>query len=162
MQNHLLQILALVAMDKPLSLSADDVRDRKVELLRCVKPIEAADVVLGQYGASPDGGTPGYLQDPSVPPGSTTATFASVVLFVDNDRWAGVPFIVKVGEAGRGGRAAVFPVPASRRGRRPLSDRPPQPAHPSPPPAGRQSPERARRPRAHPVPRPRAPPARAG
>lgn len=68
MQNHLLQILALVAMDKPLSLSADDVRDRKVELLRCVKPIEAADVVLGQYGASPDGGTPGYLQDPSVPP----------------------------------------------------------------------------------------------
>ena len=86
-------------MDKPLSLAADDVRDRKVEVLRCVRAIDPADVVLGQYTASPDGATPAYTGDPTVPPGSTTATFASMVLYIDNDRWAGVPFVIKAGKA---------------------------------------------------------------
>ena len=116
-----MQVLALVAMDKPLSLAADDVRDRKVEVLRCVAPIKHTDVVLGQYAASPDGATPAYGDDPTVPAGSKTATFASLVLYVDNDRWAGVPFIIKAGKALNAREALVriqFRPPA-----RPLVDR---------------------------------------
>jgi glucose-6-phosphate 1-dehydrogenase len=97
MQNHLAQVLALLAMEKPVSLAADDVRDEKVKVLRSVAPIALGDVVLGQYTAG--GGTPGYRDDPGVPPCSRTPTFASVALFIDNDRWAGVPFIVKAGKA---------------------------------------------------------------
>lgn len=120
-QNHLTQVLALVAMDKPLSLAADDVRDRKVEVLRCVRPIDPADVVLGQYGASADGATPAYKDDPTVPPGSNTPTFAAMVLYVDNDRWAGVPFIVKAGKA-LNERAALVRI-QFRPPARPLVDR---------------------------------------
>ncbi len=68
MQNHLLQVLALVACEKPLSLHPDDVRDAKTQVLRCLRPPALSDVVLGQYGAG--GGQPGYSDDPSVPEGS--------------------------------------------------------------------------------------------
>ena len=97
MQNHLAQVLALLAMEKPVSMAADDVRDEKVKVLRSVAPVDLRDVVLGQYTAGGD--TPGYREDPGVPEGSRTPTFASVALHIDNDRWAGVPFIIKAGKA---------------------------------------------------------------
>jgi glucose-6-phosphate 1-dehydrogenase len=99
MQNHLAQVLALLAMEKPVSMAADDVRDEKVKVLRSIAPIDLNDVVLGQYTPSADGSQPGYRDDPGVPPDSRTPTFASIALHIDNDRWAGVPFIVKAGKA---------------------------------------------------------------
>ena len=86
-QNHLAQLLAFVAMEKPVSLHPDDIRDEKVKVLRCIRAVSDADVVLGQYTAT--GGQDGYTDDPTVPVGSTTPTFASIVLYVDNDRWPG-------------------------------------------------------------------------
>jgi len=99
MQNHLLQILALVAMEAPSSLSADDIRDAKTKVLRQVRTISMNDVVLGQYGASEDGSKPSYLDDDTVPRGSNCPTYAVAVMFVDNERWSGVPFIMKAGKA---------------------------------------------------------------
>ena len=71
----LLQVLALVACEKPLSLHPDDVRDAKTQVLRCLRPPALADVVLGQYVAG--GGQPGYRDDPSVPPGSQVRGFGA-------------------------------------------------------------------------------------
>ncbi|KAM6151650.1 glucose-6-phosphate 1-dehydrogenase [Rhynchocyon petersi] len=102
MQNHLLQMLCLVAMEKPASTDSDDVRDEKVKVLKCISEVKADDVVLGQYVGNPEGegeATKGYLDDPTVPRGSTTATFAAVVLYVENERWDGVPFILRCGKA---------------------------------------------------------------
>eukprot|EP00667_Euglena_gracilis_P008922 EG_transcript_9049 len=98
-QNHLLQVLTLVAMERPKSLSADAIRDEKVHVLRTVRAINPEDVVLGQYVHGPNGEGEAYLEDKTVPAGSRTATFATVVLFVDNDRWDGVPWILKAGKA---------------------------------------------------------------
>lgn len=98
-QNHLTQILALIAMEKPRSLDAENIRDEKVSVLRCIAPIKKEDCVLGQYTAAADGSMPGYLEDPTVPKGSKCPTFASVVLHINNDRWQGVPFIIKAGKA---------------------------------------------------------------
>ncbi|XP_005414276.2 PREDICTED: glucose-6-phosphate 1-dehydrogenase isoform X3 [Chinchilla lanigera] len=102
MQNHLLQMLCLVAMEKPASTDSDDVRDEKVKVLKCISEAQADNVVLGQYVGNPSGegeATRGYLDDPTVPHGSTTATFAAVVLYVENERWDGVPFILRCGKA---------------------------------------------------------------
>lgn len=102
MQNHLLQMLCLVAMEKPASTSSDDVRNEKVKVLQCISEVKAENVVLGQYVGNPEAegkATQGYLDDPTVPPGSTTATFAAVVLYVQNERWEGVPFILRCGKA---------------------------------------------------------------
>jgi glucose-6-phosphate 1-dehydrogenase len=99
MQNHLLQIFALVAMEPPVSLNAEDVRDEKVKLLRCVKPIIREEIVTGQYLADPKGKEPGYLEDPTVPKGSVTPTFATAILHIHNQRWEGTPFILKCGKA---------------------------------------------------------------
>ena len=99
MQNHLLQILSLVAMEAPASLSAEDVRDEKVKLLRSIRPIVRPDIVIGQYGADPKGAEGAYVQDPTVPSDSVTPTFACAVLWIDNERWAGTPFILKCGKA---------------------------------------------------------------
>lgn len=104
MQNHLLQILTLVAMEKPCSLSAEDIRNEKVKVLKSVSPIVMEDCVLGQYVADPDAaegseGGKGYLDDPTVPAGSNTPTFATAVLRIDNERWEGVPFILRCGKA---------------------------------------------------------------
>lgn len=98
-QNHLTQILALLAMEKPRTLNAEDIRDEKVAVLRCCLPVKLEECVLGQYGPSADGKEKGYLDDPTVPKGSNTPTFASMVVHINNDRWAGVPFIVKAGKA---------------------------------------------------------------
>uniref|UniRef100_A0AAQ5ZYT4 Glucose-6-phosphate 1-dehydrogenase n=1 Tax=Amphiprion ocellaris TaxID=80972 RepID=A0AAQ5ZYT4_AMPOC len=102
MQNHLLQMLCLVAMEKPASTSSDDVRDEKVKVLKCIAPVSMSDVVLGQYEGDPQGegdARLGYLDDPTVPKGSTQATFATAVLYVHNERWDGVPFILRCGKA---------------------------------------------------------------
>ncbi|KAK3812058.1 MAG: glucose-6-phosphate 1-dehydrogenase [Benniella sp.] len=99
MQNHLLQILTLVAMEPPVSLDAEDVRDEKVKVLRFIPPITKEDILLGQYGKSEDGKEPGYLDDDTVPKGSKTPTYAAATLFINNERWAGVPFVLKCGKA---------------------------------------------------------------
>lgn len=87
---HLSQILAFVAMEKPASQHPDDIRDEKLKLLRAVKPASSQYCVLGQYN--------GYRDDPTVSPGSNTPTFAQLALFIENDRWAGVPFFIKAGK----------------------------------------------------------------
>jgi glucose-6-phosphate 1-dehydrogenase len=99
MQNHLLQILTLVAMEKPVRLSAEDVRDEKVKVLKAIKPLEIGEVLLGQYTKSADGRHPGYRDDKTVPEGSVTPTFAAAVFRINNERWDGVPFILKCGKA---------------------------------------------------------------
>lgn len=92
MQNHMLQVLALVAMEKPISCLAEDVRNEKVRVLRCIQPITSADILLGQYK--------GYANDPTITnKNSLTPTFAAGVLHIHNERWDGVPFIVKCGKA---------------------------------------------------------------
>ncbi|KAI9014918.1 glucose-6-phosphate dehydrogenase [Gaertneriomyces semiglobifer] len=99
MQNHLLQILTVVAMEKPVSLDAEDVRNEKVKVLRAISPLKLKDVVLGQYTKSPDGKEAGYLDDEGVPKDSVTPTFAAAVMYIKNERWDGVPFILKAGKA---------------------------------------------------------------
>ena len=91
-QNHLAQLLALVAMEQPLSLKADDVRREKVRALRACKVLDSRDVIRGQYD--------GYADDASIKnKKTTTETFAACKLFVDTPRWAGVPFILTAGKA---------------------------------------------------------------
>ncbi|KAB8087813.1 hypothetical protein EE612_012231 [Oryza sativa] len=90
-QNHLLQVFCLVAMEKPVSLKPEHIRDEKVKVLQSVTPIKHDEVVLGQYD--------GYKDDSMVPDDSNTPTFASLVLRVNNERWEGVPFILKAGKA---------------------------------------------------------------
>ena len=100
-QNHMLQILAMVAMERPADSSARCVRDAKVDVLRRVKPLGLADVALGQYAASDWKGIqhPAYTDDPGVPDDSRTPTYARAVLYVDNERWQGVPFTITAGKA---------------------------------------------------------------
>ena len=98
-QNHLLQVMALLAMEKPVSLSSDDVRDEKLKVLRAVKRVPLEDVVLGQYIGDEAKGKPSYRDDPTVPEGSNADTFAMCVLYVNNERWDGVPWILKAGKA---------------------------------------------------------------
>lgn len=93
----LLQIMSLIAMEKPAGTDSESIRDAKVKLLRCVKPIELKDSLLGQYVANGD--KPGYKDDETVPDDSICPTFASLVLWVDNERWKNVPFILKAGKA---------------------------------------------------------------
>jgi glucose-6-phosphate 1-dehydrogenase len=99
MQNHLLQMLTVIAMERPATLGAEDVRDEKVKVLRCIPPIVMEDIVLGQYKQSADGSKPGYLDDETIDSGSNTATFAMATLRVENERWAGVPFVLRCGKA---------------------------------------------------------------
>ncbi|TVU46577.1 hypothetical protein EJB05_06119 [Eragrostis curvula] len=88
MQNHLLQILALFAMETPVSLDAEDIRNEKVKVLRSMRQLKLEDVVVGQYKGHSKGGKsyPGYADDPTVPKGSITPTFAAAALFIDNAR----------------------------------------------------------------------------
>lgn len=98
-QNHLLQVLAIVAMERPCSLNAEDIRDEKVKVLRSIAPVEPKHVLLGQYVSSEDGKKPGYIDDETVPKHSKTATYAALTLFINHERWEGVPFILKAGKA---------------------------------------------------------------
>ncbi len=100
MQNHLMQILALVAMEPPSRLESARIAAEKVKVLRCVAPLQAHELVLGQYRGAVRGGRriPGYLEDPGVPDNSTTPTFATARLRVDTPRWQGVPFAITAGK----------------------------------------------------------------
>ncbi|XP_003382987.1 PREDICTED: glucose-6-phosphate 1-dehydrogenase-like [Amphimedon queenslandica] len=102
MQNHLLQLMCLTAMEKPPTSDPEDIRNEKVKVLKAIRPLELSDVVLGQYAGDPEGegeAKEGYLDDETVPKGSRTPTYAVAVLRINNERWEGVPFILKCGKA---------------------------------------------------------------
>lgn len=98
-QNHLIQVLCYIAMEKPVSLDAESVRDEKVKVLRHIRPVAENEVILGQYVKSKSGDKSGYKDDEGVKEDSNTPTFAALALHIDNERWAGVPFIIKSGKA---------------------------------------------------------------
>ena len=99
-QNHVTQLLTLVAMEPPVRLDAGSIRDEKVKVLRSIMPLAAGDVVFGQYtgGLIDDETVPGYLEEAGVADGSTTATAVGLRLFIDNWRWQGVPFYLRTGK----------------------------------------------------------------
>jgi glucose-6-phosphate 1-dehydrogenase len=101
-QNHLIQLLALTAMEEPLSFRANDVRIEKEKVLAALTLPDDLDMHTsrGQYAAGWQGGQPviGYLEETGIPPTSTTETFAAVRLGVDTRRWAGVPFYLRTGK----------------------------------------------------------------
>ncbi|HLY24565.1 MAG TPA: glucose-6-phosphate dehydrogenase [bacterium] len=103
-QNHMVQLLTLVAMEAPVAFEPDQVRDEKVKVLRAARRFTPDDVqsevVLGQYAAGVVGGedVPGYRAEPRVAPASRTPTFAAMRLFLDSWRWAGVPFYLRTGK----------------------------------------------------------------
>ena len=103
-QNHVMNLLALVAMEPPVASDADSIRDEKYKVLRAVRPIDPIRVTLdsarGQYDAGSIGGkpVPGYREEPDVRPDSNTETYAAVKLLIDNWRWADVPFYLRSGK----------------------------------------------------------------
>jgi glucose-6-phosphate 1-dehydrogenase len=103
-QNHLLQLLCLVAMEPPAVYEADDIRNRKMDVMHAVRPIPQADmgrhVARGQYAAGWIAGQKvrAYRDEPGVQPDSTAETYAALKLYVDNWRWQDVPFYVRTGK----------------------------------------------------------------
>jgi glucose-6-phosphate 1-dehydrogenase len=103
-QNHLFQLLCLTAMEPPVSLRADAIRNEKVKVLEALRPLAECDVerhtVRGQYGPGVVAGrrVPGYREEPDVAPNSRTETFVALELAIDNWRWAGVPFYLRAGK----------------------------------------------------------------
>lgn len=104
LQSHILQLLTLLAMEPPATLEANAVRDEKVKVLRALRPLAGPGVrrltVRGQYSAGSVGGArvPGYREEPGVNPESSTATYLALKLEIDNWRWAGTPFYLRVGK----------------------------------------------------------------
>ena len=102
--NHMAQLLSLVAMEPPISFSADAVRDEQVKLLKSIQPFSPEQVlqyaVRGQYGAGQVNGAivPAYRDEPNVSPASVTDTYVGLRMVVDNWRWAGVPFYMRTGK----------------------------------------------------------------
>ncbi len=102
--NHLLQLLAITAMEPPIAFDADAVREQKVQVFRSIHPMSRDEVarrtVRGQYGPGEIDGqpVPGYRQESGVSPNSSTETFVAVEFHVNNWRWAGVPFYVRTGK----------------------------------------------------------------
>jgi glucose-6-phosphate 1-dehydrogenase len=90
-QNHLLQLLSLIAMEPPASFEADAIRNEKVKLLSSIPPIKREEVVVAQYD--------GYTSTEGVSEGSRTPTYAAIKLFINNWRWKGVPFYLRSGKA---------------------------------------------------------------
>ena len=103
-QNHLLQLLCLVAMEPPISFDADDIRNKKVDVLRAIRPFPAEAIhrvaVRGQYRAGTvlGQGVPGYREEAKVAPNSTTETYCAFTFHIDNWRWQGVPFYMRTGK----------------------------------------------------------------
>ncbi len=103
-QNHLLQILCLIAMEPPVCFDDDEIRNKKVDVLRAVRSINVDEAHIfaarGQYDAGWMEGkqVPGYRQEPDVAADSTTETFAALKLFIDNWRWQGIPFYLRTGK----------------------------------------------------------------
>ncbi len=111
---HLFQVAAEVAMEPPKSMSAEHLQSAREKVISCFRPLDPAEVVLGQYD--------GYLDVKGIKPGSTTDTFVAARMWVDNDRWRGVPFLMRTGKRMAGAtqrvsiilkepHAAPFPVP---------------------------------------------------
>jgi glucose-6-phosphate 1-dehydrogenase len=90
LQNHLLQLLTLIAMEPPSAFNARALRDEKVKVLQAVRPVDPEDYVLGQYE--------GYRDEEGVAPNSTTPTYVALKMYVDNWRWQGVPFYLRSGK----------------------------------------------------------------
>lgn len=111
-QNHMLEMLALAAMERPADFSPDAVRDEKVRLIGAIRPFDRetlADVIVcGQYD--------GYCREPGVAPDSTVETYVAASLRIDNDRWRGVPFFLRTGKklAARRSEIAIVFKPVSR------------------------------------------------
>lgn len=103
-QNHLLQIMCLVAMEPPISFDADEIRNKKVDVLRAIRPVKTEDVhrvaVRGQYrkGHIHGQSVPGYREEQKVSADSTTETFAAFTFHLENWRWQGVPFYLRTGK----------------------------------------------------------------
>jgi glucose-6-phosphate 1-dehydrogenase len=103
-QNHVLQLLSMTAMEPPVSFDADSVRTEKLKVLQAVRPVCSAETrhcaVRGQYGPGWINGEKvvGYRQEPGVNPNSSTETFAALKLHIENWRWAGVPFYLRAGK----------------------------------------------------------------
>lgn len=104
LQNHVLQLLGLIAMEPPSQFTAEDLHTEKLKVLKSLSPGHPSDfskwVVPGQYTAGLIGGKPanGYLQEERIPPDSKTDTYVAMKVFVDNWRWAGVPFFLRTGK----------------------------------------------------------------
>lgn len=90
-QNHLLQVITLLAMEPPISDSPEALRDEKSKLIRTIRSVDPTTVTRGQYE--------GYRDEPGVDPASDTETYVSMTLYIDNWRWAGVPFYLRAGKA---------------------------------------------------------------
>ncbi len=90
-QNHLLQVVGYLAMEPPISIDADRIRDEQVKVFRAIRPLKPQDVVRGQFA--------GYRKEPGVSPSSTVETYAAVRLEVDSWRWASVPFFIRAGKS---------------------------------------------------------------
>ena len=103
-QNHLLQLMCMVAMEPPVSFEAEEIRNRKVDVLRAIRPLTNEQVtryaVRGQYGPGWLQGkkVAGYREEPSVDPNSNTETYAAIKFYLDNWRWQGVPFYLRTGK----------------------------------------------------------------
>lgn len=103
-QNHMMQLLSLVAMEPPSIYDAYRIRDEKAKIFRCLRPFPMDDLdnhlILGQYSAGMVGNkaVPSYVEEPNVAPDSTTPTFAAMKVFIDNWRWQGVPFYITSGK----------------------------------------------------------------
>lgn len=103
-QNHLMQLLAIIAMEPPKSLNASDIRDEKIKALNAIRPFPKNEidsyVIRGQYGPGEIKGSsvPGYKQENGVLENSSAETFMAAKLFIDNPRWEGVPFYIRTGK----------------------------------------------------------------
>ena len=104
LQSHLMQLMSLVAMEPPVSMDADDLRDEKVKVLKSIRPIHSSAVPAQSFRAQYAEGTidgervPAYIQEADVEEGSVTETYAALKLYVDNWRWRGVPFYLRTGK----------------------------------------------------------------
>ncbi len=113
LQSHLMQLMALIAMEPPVSMDNDDLRDEKVKVLRSVRPIHSSGVHAQAYRAHYAAGTtegeqaPGYLQEAGVAPDSVTETYAALKLYVDNWRWRDVPFYLRTGKRVKQARSSI-------------------------------------------------------
>ncbi|ANZ75903.1 BA75_02877T0 [Komagataella pastoris] len=106
-QNHLLQVLTLLTMERPVSNDPESVRDEKVRILKSISELDLNDVLVGQYGKSEDGKKPAYVDDETVKPGSKCVTFAAIGLRINTERWEGVPIILRAGKALNEGKVEI-------------------------------------------------------
>jgi len=99
-QNHITQLLTLIAMEIPSAYEADAIRYEKIKVLRSLRRLKLEDVVFGQYSAGEMAGAmvPGYLDEANIPDDSVTETFVAMKVFIDNWRWSGVPFYLRTGK----------------------------------------------------------------